>query len=213
MATNYVTRQESEETIDEADIHFDDRRNLIVSTGRSLTDVKDMLARIAFPAYTVAMATAALYAVFFFASLVWEHFAWGARAGVTLNLNDNPRLLIALSLLFAVAFMWLFRGAKSKVVGRVLSILFLGYALLQFVWWYEMTNRIEATLDGGPLTGAGALGRIWLGAGLGEPLALAAALVLLAFNVYYLGESLFNYFAGGATQDTRDPVRLHPRPH
>jgi hypothetical protein len=178
----------------------------------SRVDAKAVLDRVSVRFNMVAMATAAAYAVFFFASLVLDYLAWEPDVlDVSWNLQDSPRTLIAFSLMFAAAFLWLLRGPVTRLAGSLLGLAFLGHALLQFYWWYDATSRFKANL-GGAVPDAGVIGNVWLGASWIEPLVFAAALALFLFNACYLGQGLISRYAKGA-EDANESGRLYPRPH
>jgi hypothetical protein len=126
-----------------------------------------------------ATSVAALYAILFFGKLLWGYNTWETEIlNITWNVRDNPQTSITICLIFAAAFLWLWKGA----VGKLLALVTFGYILWQFYQWFDMSRHANPDV----ISQAGWLDGYLLGASWLDPIALLAVAALAIFTLYFL---------------------------
>ncbi len=134
-----------------------------------------------------ATAFAALYGLFVLARLWTTSSASGAEVlDGTMGVGNDTRVIIAVCLAFATAFLWLWRGTT----GKVLALLSYGGVHVQFGQWFTATAQVKSNTGREVIPQSGSLGNWLLGAGWFDLFALLAVVALTGYGLHFLRLSL-----------------------
>jgi hypothetical protein len=132
-------------------------------------------------AFTLAATlVASLYVILIFGELLY--YSWKPEViSIPQSAWDKPQISIAIFLIFAASFLWLWRG----LLGKVLAFLSFVYIFWQFFEWFEATKQVRR-IAGNAIRQGGRLDSVFLGASWFDPIALIAVATLLCINLYFL---------------------------
>jgi hypothetical protein len=157
---------------------------------------------------TAASALALVYAAIFLRTLFGMADTWGGdAAGVTRSVSDNPQTVIAVCLIFAASFIWLWRGA----VGKALAILPYAFILWQYYQWISTTTQINPGPGGKVIPPVWPLTNMMFGSSWLDVLMLPAVIALLCFNIYFMKKNIKAAKAGRVGKQSRSEDRFNAR--
>jgi len=135
--------------------------------------------------FSVAAVTlAAIYAgAFLWTFFLSDYFASAADASMPLwMVGDSPQTGIALCLIFAAAFLSLWKGTGGNALALA-TYLFIAW---QFYYWFDLTGQVKTNAGKEVINGTGWLGSRLYGAGLLDGLTLLAVFAFISLSAYLL---------------------------
>jgi hypothetical protein len=150
--------------------------------------------------YLFSWATAALAAVYV-GALLWRYFSTNYfsptadASELAGTLRGNPQAGVALCLVFAAAFVWLWKGLTGKVLALI-TYLFIAW---QFYYWFILTRQVKANTGRDVVSDGGWISNTLYGAGWLEAGTLLVVLAFIVLSLYLLRH-------GAVTAVTRSQV-------
>jgi hypothetical protein len=133
-----------------------------------------------------AVALAAVYGVVFLWTFFLSDYFYPSADAPLWAMRDSPQTGIFLCLIFAAAFLRLWRGRIGKVLSFA-TYLFIGW---QFYNWFDLTRQVRSNAGAEAMGGAGWIGNKLYGAGALDVLTFLTVLVFICLSTYLLAQNI-----------------------